>query len=173
MNVFEPAAKHIGPLFAAVRSDVVALYVDPDGHYPGLVRDWYGEARNARTYTGSLPVVAHPPCGPWGRLKFLVKHQDASHGPHAVEVVQRVGGVLEHPLDSKLWTHCGLPFPGQPTDRHGGRTFLVNQSDFGHKAKKPTWLYCVRTAEPVLPERRGWTHRVTNGPRGGTDLPRA
>jgi hypothetical protein len=29
--------------------NVAALYVEPRGPYPGLVADWYDEARDART----------------------------------------------------------------------------------------------------------------------------
>lgn len=46
-----------------MRTDVAALYVDPRGPYPKLVAEWYDAARDARTYEGPLPVVAHPPCG--------------------------------------------------------------------------------------------------------------
>lgn len=120
------------------RSDVVALYVDPRGPYPGLVTDWYDEKRDARTYTGSLPVVAHPPCGPWGRLRHLSKHDDPQHGIDAVSVVRRLGGVLEHPKDSKLWGACQIPRPDEPADAWGGFTIRVNQVDWGHPCVKPT-----------------------------------
>ena len=42
----------------ALRDDVVALYVDPGGPYPGLVQQWFDAERNAMTYRGSLPIVA-------------------------------------------------------------------------------------------------------------------
>lgn len=47
---------------------IAALYVLPDGPYAGLegVEVW-DEARDARTYAGPWPVVAHPPCQRWGR----------------------------------------------------------------------------------------------------------
>lgn len=93
----------------ALREDVAVLYVDPRGPYPGLVRQWFDEERNARTYDGPLPIVAHPPCGPWGRLRHLSRHDDPAHGPHAVELVRRFGGVLEHPQHSLLFRHCEMP----------------------------------------------------------------
>ncbi len=158
--------------------NVAALYVDLRGPYPdrvGLEMCW-GEDRNAKTYTGPWPVVAHPPCGPWGRLKFLNKHQDPDCGPRAVWQVQKFGGVLEHPQHSSLWKHCSLPRPGEPVDAWGGFTIEVNQVNWGHKCKKATWLYCVGI-DPVLVAAgvrtgRVPTHRITNGSRGPTWLPR-
>lgn len=45
---------------------VAALYVERDGAYYGLehVDPWDVE-RDARTYAGPWPVVAHPPCNTW------------------------------------------------------------------------------------------------------------
>ena len=47
---------------------IAALYVQSNGVYADLagVDPWY-EARDARTYAGPWPVVAHPPCARWGR----------------------------------------------------------------------------------------------------------
>lgn len=138
------------------RADAVALYVDPRGPYPGLVGQWYDAKRDARTYDGQLPVVAHPPCGPWGRLAHLCTLQDPAAGLHAVEVVQRVGGVLEHPVDSKLWRACGLPRPGQLSLFAPGFTIRVEQWRWGHRAVKPSWLYVVGAREvPPLPPPPG------------------
>lgn len=139
---------------------VVALYVDPEGPYPALVEDWYDKARDATTYPGDLPVVAHPPCGPWGRLHHLCKHQDATLAPVAVEQVQRFGGVLEHPAHSRLWKECGLPLPGQPSLFVPGFTLAVEQWRWGHYAIKPTWLYVVglRGELPELPPEPSRPH---------------
>lgn len=163
-----------------MRDDVVALYVDPRGPYPTLVREWYDEARDARTYAGPLPVVAHPPCGPWGRLHHMSKHQPKWAGPHAVERVRALGGVLEHPSNSKLWRACNMPFPGELPDAWGGYTIEVRQVDWGHPCVKPTWLYLAGIARSLADSgvRSGGvpTHRLTNGPRGvsaRTDMPRA
>lgn len=155
---------------------VAVLYVDPSGPYPGLVEHWYDEARDARTYDGPWPVVAHPPCGPWGRLKFLCTKQDPSAGPHGVAMVQRWGGVLEHPEHSTLFRYCNLPRPGELPDQYGGRTYAVRQVAWGHPCEKRTWLYVVGVpVASVLAGVRSLgtpTHRVTNGSRGDTSLPR-
>jgi hypothetical protein len=60
----------------------------------------------------------------------------------AVCQVQRFGGVLEHPEGSTLWKAAFLPRPGE-RDEIGGWTASVDQVDFGHKARKRTWLYIV------------------------------
>lgn len=156
--------------------DVAALYIDPEGPYPALGVDCYDETRDAKTYAGPHPVIAHPPCGPWGRLRFLCHLQDPSCGPHGVEMVQRYGGVLEHPSESTLFRHCHLPWPGELPDQYGGRTYLVRQVAWGHKCAKPTWLYVVGI-DPALVRagiRTGGiaTHRITSGP-GGPQLPSA
>lgn len=154
---------------------VAALYVDERGPYMKMEGvDPWPESRDARNYAGPWPVVAHPPCGPWGSLSHL-SHQVNSPkgGPHgydkalapiALEQVRRWGGVLEHPAGSKLWVHCGLPMPGQLPDAFGGITIAVEQVDFGHVARKKTWLYLVgvRDIGPRPPKREP-THWVSGG----------
>lgn len=148
----------------ALAEDVSVLFVDPRGPYPSLVRDWYDETRDARSYAGPNPIVAHPPCGPWGRLRHLSKHDDPTHGPFAVELVRRWGGVLEHPQHSQLFRHCGMPHPGELPDAHGGVTFEVAQCDWGHPARKRTWLYVVGArVVPPNPPKREPTHWISGG----------
>jgi hypothetical protein len=64
--------------------------------------------------------------------------------PRAVEQVRAFGGVLEHPAESLLWAAPGLdlPRPGFG-DSFGGYTIEVDQVEFGHVARKRTWIYCV------------------------------
>jgi hypothetical protein len=155
----------------ALREDVAVLYVDPLGPYPNLVRHWYDADRDARTYPGPLPVVAHPPCGPWSSLRTLSKETTKDLAPHAVYIVQRFGGVLEHPRGSKLFETMGLPLPGDLPDVHGGVTFEVCQCDWGHVARKRTWLYVVGARSfPASPPPREPTHWAsgvhTAGARG-------
>lgn len=124
---------------------VAVLYVDPLGPYPMLPDvDAWDETRDARTYTGPHPVVVHPPCGAWGNLRNLGKKKaDAELGPLAVHQVRQWLGVLEHPRNSTLFPHMGLPQPGEPADAFGGFTVLVEQVSWGHPARKPTLLYMV------------------------------
>ena len=140
---------------------VAALYIDPRGPYPQLLGPelCWDEKRDARNYAGPWPVVAHPPCGPWGALKHLYRGNEHDCGPRAVEQVRAFGGVLEHPKRSDLWDHCGLPLPikretcGTVTnpchfwsvqlDEYDGWSVEVDQCAWGHVARKPTWLYFV------------------------------
>lgn len=155
----------------ALAEDVAVLYADPLGPYPGLARLWYGEQQDARTYDGPWPVVAHPPCGPWGFLRGLSKETTADCAPHALTAVRRFGGVLEHPRGSTFFRAYGLPKPGELPDAFGGVTFEVSQCDWGHVARKRTWLYVVgcRDFPPVPPAREPthWASGVhTPGARG-------
>lgn len=134
----------------------MALYVDPRGPYPGLVAEWYDQARDARTYAGSLPVVAHPPCQLWVNFAALnFKRWGGEHNrpgndggcfASAVANVRRVGGVLEHPASSNAWAAHDLPAPvgvGWQQDIRGEWVCEVWQSAWGHKARKRTWLFYV------------------------------
>ncbi len=162
---------------------VAALYCDGKrGPYPALpdVEVWALPGRDATTYAGPWPVVAHPPCGHWGRYSHKA-HDDGHTGPIAVAQVRRWGGVLEHPRDSKLWRECGLPRPGELPDAHGGYSIEVAQRDWGHRADKVTWLYvvgCPMAALPTMPEpmppREAWTpsRRVLDPSRLDSDRPR-
>jgi hypothetical protein len=151
---------------------VTALYVDSTGPYPLLVWDWWDEARDARKYEGPWPVVAHPPCRNWSKLRHLAKGDDSDCGPRAVEQVQTWGGVLEHPAHSKLWEYCALPRPRAPQDAFGGRTIEVDQCDWGHVARKRTWLYLVgvRDVGPMPPPREP-THWCSGGGKGRGKTP--
>ena len=139
---------------------VAALYIDPRGPYPKLADvDCWDESRDAKLYEGPHRVVAHPPCGPWGKLSFCSKYQPKDCGPRAVEQVRRWHGVLEHPAGSRLFAHCGLPRPGELPDAFGGRTIEIEQVRWGHVARKRTWLYLVGvTNVGELPPPREPTH---------------
>lgn len=164
---------------------VAALYVDPHGPYPAMARkleagaysyrevkdkfgcgidfriDCWDEARDARLYDGPHPVVAHPPCRNWSRLRHLAKGDDSDCARRAVVQVRRFGGVLEHPAGSTLWDEKFGPseFPqhweemasvGSGRDNYGGVTIEVDQVEWGHVARKRTWLYLVGVPRSAL-----------------------
>lgn len=137
---------------------VAALYVDPGGPYPQLpgVECWDAQ-RDARLYEGPHPVVAHPPCGPWSRLRAFCKHQPRDCALIAVDQVRRWGGVLEHPDASLLWPACNLPLPGGLPDHLGGWSVRVRQVSWGHRAEKLTWLYVVGLGPGSVQLRTGGT----------------
>ena len=156
---------------------VQALYVDVErGPYAALLGDdnCWGVERDATTYSGPGPVVAHPPCGPWGKLRFLCTKQDAAPGPIAVGQVRAVGGVLEHPEGSTLWAHQSIPRPAPGegvVPMLAGRewTLCVDQCRWGHKAQKRTWLMFVGIRPSDLPPIPPWvkpTHCIDDGHAG-------
>lgn len=133
---------------------IAALYIQSTGIYTTLegVDPWDIE-RDATDYPGPFPVVAHPPCGPWGHYRHTCTGQRADLAVRAVAQVRQWGGVLEHPCDSHLWKACELPEPGGTRDRFGGWTILIRQSWWGHLAPKRTWLYIAgRIDVPELPD---------------------
>lgn len=129
---------------------IAALYIDPRGPYPKIAGvDCWGPDRDANKYDGTGPIVAHPPCGPWSTMRHMYKGDERDCAPIAVGFVRGFGGVLEHPANSRLWDVCGLPKPTDVLDGHGkldslgGFTVQVDQCDWGHVARKRTWLYIV------------------------------
>ena len=133
---------------------VQALYIADNSIYKQLLGEGncWDKHRDATTYAGAEPVIAHPPCQDWCNLSHLNKENPERKrlAIVAVEQVRRCGGILEHPKMSRLWEYAGLPLPGKTKDEYGGWTACVNQIDFGHVARKSTWLYIVR-CQPIAP----------------------
>lgn len=143
---------------------VAALFVEADGVYSGLpdVEPW-DEARDARTYAGPYPVVAHPPCERWGRFwhgSTRKPHQyklgdDGGCFEAALNAVRKFGGVLEHPAHSHAWRAFGLTPPPKSggwviADFYLGMTCHVEQGHYGHFSRKATWLYAYGVIPPEL-----------------------
>jgi hypothetical protein len=129
---------------------VAVLFARADSNYKALPDvDVYDMERDARTYDGPWPVVAHPPCRGWGRLRRFakVRADERNLARLAVALVREFGGVLEHPEGSTLWPAQALPRPGE-RDAFGGWTLGISQHWFGHRAEKLTLLYIVG-AEPA------------------------
>ncbi len=140
--------------YAASRMPQVSvLFARSDSCYAELVSDVWDAERDARKYTGSNPVVCHPPCRAWGRLRHLAKPRpdEKALALFAVEQIRRVGGVLEHPMGSTLWHEANLPLPGHGVDQWGGFSVLVEQGWWGHAAPKPTYLYICGVSRSALP----------------------
>ena len=144
---------------------VAALYVDPKGPYFGRPDvDPWDETRDARLYNGPHPVIAHPPCARWGRFWWRGKlGEDGGCFESALASVERWGGVLEHPEGTLAWARFGLPVPVRGRWTRGlfdkGWSCSVDQSNYGHRARKRTWLYFVGPQEPAaLDWRDGPAH---------------
>lgn len=143
---------------------VAALYVVSGGIYFGLPEvDPWDEARDARLYPGPHRVVAHPPCERWGRYWHggpsvrvrKVKGDDGGCFEAAIAAVRRWGGVLEHPEATSAWAAFGVraPLRGGGWSAAGdgrGWTCCVEQGNYGHRARKATWLYACDVELPRL-----------------------
>lgn len=135
------------------------LFARSDSNYKQLSGvDVWDIERNAFMYIGPGPVVCHPPCRAWGRLKGFAKPRPGEKecALFSVDTVRRFGGVLEHPAHSTLWKFADLPAPGRGKDFYGGWTLPVLQFWWGHRALKSTWLYivgCNPSRIPVIPFR--------------------
>ena len=76
-----------------------------------------------------------------------------------------MGGLLEHPAFSLAWSRFGLVDP--PTngswvrDIYGGWTCHVEQGQYGHRARKATWLYAFGVTKlPSMKWGRGKASEV-------------
>ena len=138
---------------------IAALFVQSGGTYYGLdgVDPW-DEARDARTYAGPWPVVAHPPCSRWCLLARVNEVRwgarvgdDGGCFASALEAVRRWGGVLEHPAYTLAWARYGITRPKRGVWSRslcGGWVTEVSQVAYGHAARKRTWLYLCGVEEP-------------------------
>ncbi len=146
---------------------IAALFVETNGVYFGLDEiDPWDVRSDARDYFGPYPVIAHPPCQRWGRYwsggpmlaktpqaKFMGDDNGCFYS--ALRSVRLFGGVLEHPEASHAWKFFGLARPPKsggwiPADTYGGWTCCVEQGNYGHPARKATWLYANLAPLPEL-----------------------
>lgn len=135
------------------KASVAVLFARADSVYKSLPGcDVFDIERDARSFSGNMPVIAHPPCRAWGQLRALAnpRQDEKALAIFAIEQVRRCGGVLEHPARSTLWPVAGLPRPGE-RDSFGGWTLPIYQSSFGHRAEKPTFLYIVGCEPSSIP----------------------
>ena len=145
---------------------VAALFVDAEGCYAGLpgVEVWH-IGRDARTYAGPHPVVAHPPCQRWARFaeghpitgRVFIPGNDFGCFHQALVMARRFGGVIEHPKDSKAFGRAmgfglGKPASSGWSRSNDGQGWIcqVEQGHYGHFSRKPTWLYACRIDLPDL-----------------------
>ena len=134
---------------SASGSSVAALCVAVNSVYRTIQGvECYDKRRDVRSFSGGMPVVAHPVCAPWSAYcahQWKPVEGIRELGPLCVEWLRKCGGVLEHPAHSRLFDHCGLPRPGE--SKNGLWTAEVWQAWWGYPMKKATWL-CFSGVEP-------------------------
>jgi hypothetical protein len=133
---------------------IAVLYAREDSIYKTLDGcDVFDAKRDARTFQGGMPIIAHPPCRAWSSFAHFAKSRpdEKDLARHAVKMVRENGGVLEHPISSRLWADQGLPEPGN-RDEWGGFTVILPQFWLGHRAEKGTRFYIVGCQPKDLPE---------------------
>lgn len=148
---------------------MAALFVQRESIWktlPGV--ECWDACRDAMSYRGNLPVMAHPMCRLWSRLKHLstAPETEREQARFAIATVRRCGGVVEHPAGSTLWHDQSLPL-GRAVDDYGGWTLNLSQWHFGHEAEKRTWLYivgCPRERLQPVPFRPGAAAALVSRP---------
>ena len=115
--------------------------------------DTYDFQRDAFTYYDRIPVIAHPPCRLFSRLRKFstAPAQEKKCAFFALSKIRQFGGILEHPRSSLLWKTGNFDLSGK-VDSYGGFLRSVNLSWFGFPCEKKTMLYFVGITPSQLPE---------------------
>lgn len=127
---------------------IAVLFVRKNSIYKTIAGvDAWDAVRDARLWLGGTPLVAHPPCAQWCRMSQWAhdKPDEKALSLHALDLVDRWGGVIEHPVTSRLWGHI---------NGREGFLYTIDQQWFGHRAQKRTTLYVngIKPAElPPIP----------------------
>ncbi len=133
---------------------ITVLFARSDSVYktlPGC--DIWDIERDATKWNGNDPVICHPPCRAWGRLRTFAKPRPGEKelAIYSIDLVRNNGGVLEHPYGSLLWREQNLPPPGK-RDLFNGFTFPISQHWFGHRAEKKSLLYICGISPKEIPD---------------------
>lgn len=152
---------------------VDALFVAPRSIYKTILVDenCWDEKRDARLYDGDGPVLLHPPCAAWCQLAGVrearygyPRGEDGGLFEFAIDVLDRLGGVLEHPAYSKAWDAYQLPKPVVKGWTYHALQGLwvcqVSQCAYGHRARKRTWLLYAGQSAPF---ELDWSEPYVNG----------
>ena len=134
---------------------IAALFCREDSAYKKrLFFDVYDINRDAKTYTGNGPAICHPPCRSWGQLSHMSNPREGEKelAPWSLDLVRRIGGIVEHPKGSRIWKLEGMPPGDMLIDSFGGFTVLLDQRAFGHVAHKMTRFYICGISIDQLPE---------------------
>ena len=132
---------------------IPVLFTQLDSTYNRFdVFDIYDKNRNALSYESRLPIIAHPPCRKFSRLRSFstAPVSEKKLAFFALSRVRQFGGILEHPRSSTLWKTGNFNLSGQ-VDEYGGFLRSVDLSWFGYPARKKTMLYFVGLSPFELP----------------------
>lgn len=139
-----------------LKTDVMlaVLFARKDSIYKSFSNcDVFDIERDAKNFLGGVPVIGHPPCRAWGKLRHFARPKEGEKelAFFCVDQIRKNGGVLEHPKHSKLWDEYNLP-EGSSIDEYGGFTLHVDQFWWGHKARKETKLYICGINRKDIPQ---------------------
>lgn len=129
-------------------NDIAVLCAHQKSHYyeiPGL--DIYDETRDCRTFKGGMPVIVHPPCAQWSRMKaFATKDQEVKNLAYfCLDKLKECGGIFEHPHGSDVWKELDWP--------KGGKFIQVDQHWWGFPARKRTTLFFYKVSTNTTPAK--------------------
>lgn len=99
---------------------------------PALVL--WDKDKDAYNFSGSSPVITHAPCQQWSMLKHFAHNnpKEKELAWFCLEKVRANGGVFEHPFGSSFFKSAGIT-----------PSITVDQSWWGFRARKRTWLHFV------------------------------
>lgn len=128
------------------------LFTQKNSTYNRLGVECYDAERNALSYPGKGPVICHPPCRLFSRMRKFSTAPGCERllGMYSVALVRKFGGIVEQPAGSKLWELCKISRSTNP-DQYGGFIININQSWFGYQCRKSTDLYIVGCQVKDLP----------------------
>lgn len=120
------------------------LCVNKKSIYKELGLNCYDIDRDAYSFKGQEPVICHPPCQQWSKLKHFAKEnkREKELAFFCLEQVHKNGGILEHPEGSEFFKVAGI----KPS-------ISVDQFWFGFPARKTTWLYFNKFKPGQIPLR--------------------
>lgn len=125
------------------------LFTQKNSIYQQLNCDCWDINRNALNYleTNYEPVIAHPPCRQFSRLRKFSKHDASEYSTvqASLEYTKKNGGILEHPSGTSLFKIV------DGYDANSGFTLAIDQYWFGHPAQKKTWLYIKGIKKEQIP----------------------
>jgi len=109
---------------------------------PGL--DLWDIDRDAYNFTGQNPVIVHPPCAQWSRMKAkAISNKDEKNlAEFCWEKVRDNGGIFEHPAGSSFFKYVNADF---------SKIISVSQRWWGFPAEKRTYLYFSRSSPLSTP----------------------